>query len=318
MSTIINTRSIDINHFLYQIKDTFGLNEYPFNNIDNELIILAFIPNCKNNKRVPSEIIENIKSKYNNCNHQLLEFYGDKILNSVITYIVSEIFNFDISVPVASNLVSYIISNRLLTDVMLDIDMCKYVLSENYPLERKGKFHNSCADSFEALIGVLFYHLKNLKLPIMESIKTWIMKNTKIPYIIKEFLSRTKYDADVYIINNRAKLLKEWIRKNGPHANINLFPERALIVTEDTTLKHIFTALKWNYSAIIFRNGLFSIRLIKGYTPVDIITNNFNELDIKVRELLLEQGFIVNLLPFNATYSKEIFSHLINFKIIES
>jgi len=53
------------------IRDIFGLNEYPFDGMDNDIIFLAFMPKCYG----ADDLKEKLKGKYGTCDHQTLEFY---------------------------------------------------------------------------------------------------------------------------------------------------------------------------------------------------------------------------------------------------
>lgn len=106
--------------------------------------------------------------------------------------------------------------NRLLTDLMINKNACNLVRSNfNYRIGvRKGQFHNICADSFEALIGAIFVHLKTRRLDYMLYIKNWLLKNTELPFVLKKHLNDMGYEnKTVYIVNNRKYLLDEWIQQ---------------------------------------------------------------------------------------------------------
>lgn len=152
--------------FINQIKSLFGLNEKPFNNIDSDLLLLAFIPTCtKDPKILTKGTSVRLQRKFGVCNHQTLEFYGDRILYDAITYIIYDLFGVDSTPELLTNIFNLLSSNRFLTDIMIDKDACKFVRSDIYNIaETRTRFHNICADSLEALVGALFVHLNQNKL----------------------------------------------------------------------------------------------------------------------------------------------------------
>lgn len=258
-------------HLIIEIKNIFGLNEFPYLNMDEDLILISFIPKCYH---VP-DIKERLINKYYGCSRETLEFLGDKILSLVIISILDTFLGIGRSRNIYDDLYSRLGSNRLLTDIMLDKDACNLIRTQKYLIrETKGKFHNTCADSFKALIGALFIHLDENVLDYVTHIQYWLFKNTKFPLFFKEFLNERKlFKILVYLINNRKKILdtllsyyntlifnlKQQKDDYDPeiYANIlkgysdeikiteNILPEVAYIVNKSDTIDNILSILGW-------------------------------------------------------------------------
>lgn len=100
------------------IREIFGLNEYPYQNIDNDLLLISFTPKCKINQQ------PNLNLKYQTCNHQSLEFYGDKCFYSVIASLLFDIFGLSPSPGFLTNLTNKLTKNILFFDLMRDKNAC--------------------------------------------------------------------------------------------------------------------------------------------------------------------------------------------------
>ena len=90
---------------------------------------------------------------------------------------------------------NFITGNRSLTDLMINKNACQFIRSPPFNITEAGKFHNKCADSLEALIGVLFFHLKSITYSYVFIIKDWLLKNTRLAFLLRQYLihNGTKY-----------------------------------------------------------------------------------------------------------------------------
>src|SRR5438552_486181 len=132
-SRYIYTAKISELDLIKQIRSLFGLNESPFDTLDNDFILLAFIPACiSNNYNLNQATLVRLKKKYGVCDHQMLEFYGDRVFYDVLAIILYDLFGLNNTPSFLTALNNYLASNRLLADLMLNKDACKYVRSLNY------------------------------------------------------------------------------------------------------------------------------------------------------------------------------------------
>jgi hypothetical protein len=272
--TIIPIQSSD-EDIVSHVRDIFGLYEYPYDDMDDDIILLAFVPS----KMISSDRSNNFKYKYGTDNHQSLEFYGDKILYGVIASILYELFGLSMTPHFYSTLNANLTKNRLLTDLMMDKNSCNLVRTTIYNINVTGrqKFHNVCADSFEALIGAIFIHLKIKRLDYMIHIKNWLLKNTGLPFVLKKYLNDMGFeDKVIYVVNDREKLLERWknayellkrdlstktpfidkmvydslMRSYSKAQDISEkdFSFTGIIINPNSDIKQIFTSLQWPFS----------------------------------------------------------------------
>lgn len=300
---------------IQDIKTTFKLNERPYSTIDKDLLLLAFVPTCKIDKKY-------LKTKYGTCDHQSLEFLGDKILYGVMADILYESLGLGGEPSTFTTLMTKLTNNRILTDLMVDVDACKFVRTEDYTINNNSKnFHNQCADSFEALVGALFIHFKEDN--YCRYIKEWILKYTKIPYILRIELDRMGFiDEPVYIINNREDLrnayLKEYedlIKKykeinpdeivDIPIISLDYFSEKCYIVNPDTPIDVIYSYLGWKYEDPINNNGILQlIGYPKGQKYIIAMGDTFGDVLTEAEKYLISKGYIMNNIDFKRNFSK--------------
>lgn len=270
-----------------KIRETFGLDEYPFSEMEDDILLLAFTPICQEDS-IEYPIFT---QKYRTCDHQTLEFYGDRILYGIIADIMYDFFEFTMTPQFYTSLNILITGNRLLTDLMMEKGGCELVRSKRYYIEERGKtFHNPCADTLEALIGAMYSHFRSKKTPYNSHIKNWLLKNTVLPYVLRSYLNDFGFtNKQVYVVNNRIKLMKEWIKdrtkvKENIIANKRYLSETNFINTLDrldkdlkvteqdfaftgfivdptTSIIEIFSYLKWDYEGPMWNriDGTFYI-----------------------------------------------------------
>lgn len=301
----IKPESISFRQFPKTIKNKFNINSYPFEDIDDGLLLLSFSSTCNNI----------FKSKYNTCDHQSLEFIGDRMLYSVITNILYTYFKLSASPDVYTQLCSYLTTNRILTDFMLISDSCKYTSGGAYVIENNKYFHNRCADSFEALIGALTTHLedKHPELNPISEIRYWLMNNTYYPYIIANVFSKfsslksislfVKNDMNeirekLYNYKRKLNMTREYseiLSKYRKIYNTNKYTisEISLIIYDDTNINEVYDKLNWKYinptlfGNLYYQYGNEDIIYGIGRTIKETIDNTFKQLK--------KRGYITHL-----------------------
>ena len=308
MRKVVVTKTESDNKIISEIRDKFNLDEDPFNSIDDQLLLLAFTPYCKT-----------INNKYGICDHQSLEFYGDKIFYSVIMSLLYDFFGLKQTPQFYNDLTSQLTNNRILTDLMINKSACELVRSDNYTINKtQKKFHNKCADSLEALFGVMYVNFRTKRVDYTGIIKHWLLKNTKFPFIIKKFLNNKGYkDIPVYVVNDRKKLMDEWIKY--PEHKIDLkeldFAYSGIIFNSTDSIEHIFKLLNWDY------NPIFDGTTYKIYgkpNGIDQIIGIGNTIENTIKNsifLMQKRGFIVPMQNIETPFSDELTQ---NEKVIKS
>jgi dsRNA-specific ribonuclease len=312
---LISTVKNNDKALITSIRNTFGLKDEPYSLIDDDLLLLAFMPICRKRE-------SKIKDKYGVCNHQTLEFIGDKILYGVIADILYTSLKLGTNPGIFTNLTIQLTNNRVLTDLMLDVDACKFLRVGDYNITKGGpKFHNKCADSFEALIGVLFVHFQNED--YNKHIKEWILKYTKIPYILRTELNKINMsNVPVYVINNREKLRNDFLKEYNelaekykeinpdevidiPDISIDTFSKIGYVVNGDTAMDAIYKLLGWKYETPIIVNGVYQlIGYPYGIRDIIAMGNSYDELITNADKFLFEKGLVRNNIEIKRVFSK--------------
>jgi hypothetical protein len=159
------------------------------------------------------------------------EFFGDKIFSVICIQIILDAESFNIRPGVLSKMLSEIASNKIMTQLMVFLNLCGYVKTQNQrPSGFKGPLseldeifnpaafnletqHNPCADVFEALIGVLYTSLlfshRTYENPILH-LKNWVLKYTPLGYFLDRFARFNKLKGVYYIENNQEILRARW------------------------------------------------------------------------------------------------------------
>lgn len=279
----ISTLEMGDKDVVREIRSVFGLDVAPFENMDDDLILLAFTPRCDRNA---ARLLE----KFGTCSNETLEFYGDRVLYDVVSYIVYTFFRLDNTPGFLSQLVSHLTTNRILTDLMLDKKACRYLRGPPYYISRMRHFHNPCADAFEALVGALFVFLSGQGANYVPIIAGWLTKNTGFLYFFREYLVRLAGEGTAIY----TPLDTEMIRRSGGYAT------HSLLVGTDTGLAVIYEMLGWAFRLPEYdpSKGLFYMVGYPGGKDMVIGWGN-NELEAieNARLFLTNTGYIVNLQP---------------------
>lgn len=286
-----------------EIREKFKLNIKPFDKMDDDLILLAFIPTCKTGE---------INIKYGVCNHQSLEFFGDKVYGSIITSLLYELFRLKQSAHFYTQLFSEFAKNILLTDLMINHQGCKLVRDEPFTINmkvKKKKFHNVCADSFEALLGAMYVYLEDENQNSIELIKYWLFRYTKLPYIIKKnFHRKGLTDIPIYVINDQEALEKNWttVGMNIKNKNYQLsFSDKGIIVYHHTPIEIIFKLLNWKYN-IVNEDG--EIRVVIYPDEIEMIIGsglNIYQAFERTKSYLKSRGYIVDMQSVTTLFSDQ-------------
>lgn len=336
----IKTLKISSKDLVREIRNKFNLNEPIFNDIDDDLLLLAFTPKC-NGFSAENRSNKNIfNKKYNTCDFESLEFYGDIILYNVINEIIYDIFGLSANPGLLTDIKQYLTNNRILTDIMLNKNGCELLRIDDYKIEEKSKFHNYCSDAFEALIGALFIHLHNKNIDYINPIKNWIIKNTDISDYIYEYLNDIQiYNRGIFKgIKNKEIIENLEIIKNNELNNLenlrindditeemyNDFKNsiiekynddilkinpaiKSLVIDINTDIKTIFNKLHWKYELPIYMYD-YDIYYFYGYpnnikTLIGVGDSKESAIEDGI-QYLLTNGYIIFTKPLNKIFIK--------------
>lgn len=239
--------------FINIIKDTFGLNDEYFSDIDDTLLLLAFTPTCNTKISLLSdEEYKKFQEKYQTCNNQILEYFGDRFLYVIIVDYLYEIYGFSINNKTFNDIIQFITSNRTMTHIMEDKQSCIYVRMKKYSIVEDKIFHNFCGDTFEALIGALYIHLTQKHFNAIQILKFWLIKYTTIPQRLYHYVINNNISSNgIYmLLPNEQAFYNNWTKYNtikNYKFDLSLLSSRTYIVSKNTPLKNIYEILKWPY-----------------------------------------------------------------------
>lgn len=153
----------------------------PLSQIDDNLLLLAFSPNMKALSRSTANYIT---TTYHVSSHQSLEFFGDRILYSLVARAIIETYGLRITPGHATQLTHFMTSNQNLTNFMQGRGSCELVRVRG-TVDTATK-HNPCVDSLEALIGALYYHLLS-QATCTDIMYEWFLELFDINQLINKF-----------------------------------------------------------------------------------------------------------------------------------
>lgn len=283
------SKSYTIEQFINDLKQKLGFFVEPLQSIDDRLLLLAFSPICDSaHNLIPTLQRRQIQLQYGVCDHQSLEFYGDKVLSSIILDIIYETIGLDMTPQMLTNLFNYLTGNRILTDLMINKQLCSFVRMSNYTIYSKDsqKFHNRCADTLEAIIGALYIYLNRERLNYREIIKNWLLQNTDLAFYMFDYLNNIQPNR-VYTISDKRELIQRVTNKNSQliqnledlrpdlgeelyqslyrdlieltknnTSELSDFATHTLIISPNESLSSIYNKLTWKYQPAIYDNDL--------------------------------------------------------------
>jgi ribonuclease-3 len=140
-----------------KFRENFIDNYQELKDIKDDLIILAL---TKDARFLPKSFSNNQKNQYGSSDFERLEFLGDAVLQILISEFLFD--NFNIASPKdLTEIRSKIVRNSSLICLSNNKEICQLVISfQNVDSENK-----TCADVFEAIIGMIYYYLKINKYP---------------------------------------------------------------------------------------------------------------------------------------------------------
>lgn len=118
-------------------------------------------------------------------NNRSLAFYGDALLDMLIVDRINFAYGLDIDPDSMTKLRITMVSNAKLLDISRQLDVCQGVF--NISNSRKLDKHNVCADSLEAILGVLYFQYG---MPAFHRIKKWFFSLVPIEETFENEMSK--------------------------------------------------------------------------------------------------------------------------------
>lgn len=157
---------------IVKIRQSLGLNRDPWDQIPDDYLKIVFLPRSRNLQ------VEEVPPA------QMLEYLGDRITDLVISRML-----IDRKVDRIRNFLwvkDELISNRALKCMMDTKDLCKHVVPTVIYSDKPNK---PCADSFETLVGLLYWYLNvsnyTNSLSLVES---WLVNTWGLDLIVGHYL----------------------------------------------------------------------------------------------------------------------------------
>lgn len=262
------------------LRAAFNLDQSHYKDIDDDLLLLSLTPICDQDDKT--------FDKFGACDHQTLEYYGDRVFYAVAVDIVYSILGLTTTPGILTKLVSIMTSNKVFTDLMFDAKVSDLIRIKSYSV----KDHNVCADSFEALLGAMFIYDQDVQDNYVLNIKTWLLKYTKYPHYLRYIFD--SYDlelAPVFLINDKETIINKYWQKYESRINHDHIPDNAVIVHQNDSLDHIFKVLNWLNPQVRYVKGKY---VIYDDNNFEFVFGADKQLVlINAKELLLDLGYIV-------------------------
>ncbi len=143
-------------NIILKVRRALGLNVAPWNQIPDYLLLVAFVhPDTTKHKLLAEDIQKHMQETYGLVNYESFEFLGDRILEVVVTNMMLEDYILTGTPGFFTQTKAALVKNASLECYMQSKDLCKCIIGVKTPTTKQ------CADIFEAIIGIMFYHLNN-------------------------------------------------------------------------------------------------------------------------------------------------------------
>jgi hypothetical protein len=162
------------NEIIQHTRRVLRLNKKPWKDLPDELILLAYIPKgCTLLEDFQNEMFE----KYNHFDNDKFEFYGDRVLDLATTQLLFENKNFQ-SAHEYTKFKEELVKNKTLIWLMEKYNLDNCIITDHF----KPKM---CADAFEALVGILYYHIYEAKQECaIDKIIEWLIEIFDFDHLI--------------------------------------------------------------------------------------------------------------------------------------
>lgn len=175
-----------------EIRERLNLNIYPWDDIPNDIILLAFVSPSGYRKLLPA-IRDELMDKYHLKNYDFFEFIGDRILSVIAINIMLDHIGHNALIDNfyqrrMTLLYQEITKNSTLYCIMKTKSLCSLIIRDNNSSEKV------CADVLEAILGGIYYYKNIIKgeLDILWKLTTWYSDTFNIAYIIDSIIKNGK------------------------------------------------------------------------------------------------------------------------------
>jgi len=189
------------------LREILNLDNGIWKEMPDELILAPFI---HENSVIPATLRKTLKDEYKIKDNQTLEFLGDAVIQLISTEAIMNIPG--TNQKIGTELRSSFVKNRSLECYMrskdvLGNDLC----AEIYPPTINEK---ACADTFEAIVGVLYYWLYSIRETeyTYDLVRDWFYATWNFEELVEEAVkikrenkpvSETMYDCNEIVRNSR-------------------------------------------------------------------------------------------------------------------
>lgn len=139
--------------------------------LDPNLLLLAFIDKTGRYK-LGRDLVRYLEATYGMVNYEIFEFVGDAILHMIYTILLTELRGIK-SLGDINKYRELMERNITFYCYMQQKDLCGKIIT-TYPVPN----WKSCADIFEAMVGILFWHgyyIKGLGYSVLTDIRIWLI-----------------------------------------------------------------------------------------------------------------------------------------------
>lgn len=187
-------RLSDICEKIYEILRLEEIVPGYWQDLPNELILLAFTTSHHASRVLPRDIVENLRREYGFINHKTFEFLGDKIIGMINTS--AQLFH-NFTYEQMHSLTRVIESNANFINLMNEKNLCRGFFYGPRNFSEK-----LCANTLEAIVGALYYYLRKflgLGYEALHIIETWMFTYFDIPGNVREVLPRREHTPQLEI-----------------------------------------------------------------------------------------------------------------------
>ena len=253
-----------------QLRERLHLNQEPWLGLPDELLAIAFRPASADLTRHERDRLTQL---YGTHNLETFEFLGDAVIELLVTDILfDEVSTSSTGPGQLSQLRQELVRNTTLYCLMQEQGLCEYI-------EEAGELRiKTCADVFEALIGVLYYYLNylydgSLSIQITDELRRYLQEWWFTPELLDRLYSGELLDQ--MMIDGQTA------RERGNNYVLSS-PVRQVTISELEQLQEPFPIAIRKSLRYKTRSNVYLRRLREGGNPYDLLRQYYSELRYKL------------------------------------
>ena len=169
-----------------KLRVALNLDAGIWKHFPDELLLSAFVPRSNN---APQALRDALKYEYGTKDNEVDEFLGDAVLELLVTEAVLAIEG--VNEGTGTKLRQEIVQNVTLDCFMRGKDLCDRIYTTHF-----GK--KTCANTFEALIGALWYWIRSEQIPnAYEEMKRWFIATWRVDEIVQKLKASGSVDCQL-------------------------------------------------------------------------------------------------------------------------